>query len=558
MLTHFPAALPDELLYSRLARYHLHSCSTSAKQTLDDLFGDRSVRAAIDLQCHLRALSERVSNLTPCTPADLLRGTLLGYYASYQPAGVRKAAQKAMIDDPADGLHVRLGIAAGMRLPPYPLRWCPRCYTDAMSLHGEAYWRRAHQLPGVLICPSHRLPLQNAHLPDRIGQHDFIAATPQTCPADLQSASEWSSNPALVQLLWPIARQSARLLDQPAIFPDLAALTDHCRRRLIAADLAGPSGRLRLGHLTDISQTRLTPFKGLFIEAETIGWLFAMGRKHRKSFSPLQHLLFDHVISDTAQQIGPERNRVPIPRQFLANDPDFEARLRQAAIEAHSLRGAARMVGVDPRTIQLHAERLNLPGPWSFPKPSAAAPKPDPEVAIKRRWRAALATGQSRTKLRQDLPAEWVWLKRHDPDWLEAHSPTPLHRAGTTGPRIDWDALDAELAIAILQTAVSICQDIPPCRVTRAEIERRLERHGWFGPRRRKLPGCELAFTRITESLDSFRIRRIQWAQRELIAQGIPPAPWRIARLAGLPKHISNRVIQELRSFPCPEGTHSG
>lgn len=558
MLTHFPAALPDELLYSRLARYHLHSCSTSAKQTLDDLFGDRSVRASIDLQCHLRALSFRVSELTPCTPADLLRGTLLSYYASYQPASAGQAAQKAMLDGPAEGLHARLGIAAGLRLPPYPLRCCPRCNAEAVKLHGEAYWRRAHQLPGVLICPSHGLPLRNACLPERIGQHDFIAATSQTSPSDLQPAPEWSGNPVLMHMLWRIARQSTRLLDQPAIFADLAALTDHCRRRLIATDLVGPSGRLRLKYLTDTAQTRLAPFKGLFPEAETAGWLIAMGRKHRKSFSPLQHLLFDLITNDKTPSARPKRNKLPAPRQFLANDPGFEARLRQAAIDADSLRGAARMVGVDARTIQLHAARLNLPGPWNFPKPSTAAAKPDLETAIKRRWCAALAAGGSRTKLRQALPADWVWLKRHDPDWLEAHSPAPLNRAGAGQPRVDWPVLDAELAAAISQAAASIRKDIPPRRITRSEIERRIGRHGWFGPRLTKLPECKQAFTKTAEPLAAFRIRRIQWARGELITQGIAPAPWRVTRLAGLPSHISKRVIRELRLFPCPEEAHSG
>ena len=184
MRSYFPAALPDELLYSRLARYHLHSGSTSPKQTLDDLFGNRSVRAAIDLQCHLRALSNRISVLTPCRLSDLMRDTLFGYYASWQPTDTVSAVERAMIDGPAEGLHARLGIAAGKRLPPFPLRWCPRCYAEALKLHGEAYWRRAHQLPGVLVCPSHGIPLRNACLPMQAGHHAFIAATSHTCPQD--------------------------------------------------------------------------------------------------------------------------------------------------------------------------------------------------------------------------------------------------------------------------------------------------------------------------------------------------------------------------------------
>ncbi|MFT3689819.1 TniQ family protein [Paenirhodobacter sp.] len=249
MLTHFPVALPDEVLYSRLARWHLHSGSRSPKQTLDDLFGNRSVRAAIDLQRHLRALSERISELTPCSPQDLLRQTLFGYYASHQTAGMARMAMGAMIDGQASGLHARLGIAAGTRLPPCPLRWCPRCHAAAMRQHSESFWRRAHQLPGVLVCPSHGLPLRNARLPEAVGQHEFIAATFRTCPPEDPSLPDWAESPETIQLLWDIAQKSARLLDHPAPAPSLSALTDQCRDRLITADLALPSGRLRISRL---------------------------------------------------------------------------------------------------------------------------------------------------------------------------------------------------------------------------------------------------------------------------------------------------------------------
>ena len=48
---------------------------------------------------------------------------------------------------------------------------------------GEGYWRRSHQLPGVLVCPEHLCWLRGARLPKIVGQHDFIAATQSTCPA---------------------------------------------------------------------------------------------------------------------------------------------------------------------------------------------------------------------------------------------------------------------------------------------------------------------------------------------------------------------------------------
>ncbi len=292
MLTYFPSALPDELLYSRLARYHLHTCSTSPKQTLDDLFGDRSVRASIDLQCHLGALSARMPAKARQTPHQLACSTLLGYYSSYQPSAIVKQTEKAMIDGPAAGLHVRLGIAAGLRIPSYPLRWCPRCYAEAIKLHGEAYWRRVHQLPGVLLCPSHSEPLQNAALPEMRGQHAFIAASPQTCPRDTATLPDWVNNKPLTQLLSEIARKSARLLAHPIIFPDFDAAMHYCRRRLISAGLAQSSGRLRVPQLMQTAQSKLAPLHKVFSQTRSVDWLIAMGRKHRHAFSPLQHFLW--------------------------------------------------------------------------------------------------------------------------------------------------------------------------------------------------------------------------------------------------------------------------
>lgn len=147
MLTNFPARLPDELLFNRLARYHRHTCSQSAKHTLDELFADRSVRASVDLQCHLRALSNCMPIGTYEHPIALTRDTLLGYYSAYQPTKIVEAARSAMIDGPAAGLHARLGIAAGLRLPSARLRWCPVCNEEARARYGETYWRRSHQLP---------------------------------------------------------------------------------------------------------------------------------------------------------------------------------------------------------------------------------------------------------------------------------------------------------------------------------------------------------------------------------------------------------------------------
>lgn len=107
MLPYFSAPYPDELLYSLLARYHLHTCSVSPKQTLEDLFGSRNVRATVDLPGHLGALSCHIPPDRGSTSERLAADfTLLPYYVAFQPPAVTAWTLAAMIGEHTDSIHV--------------------------------------------------------------------------------------------------------------------------------------------------------------------------------------------------------------------------------------------------------------------------------------------------------------------------------------------------------------------------------------------------------------------------------------------------------------------
>lgn len=82
----FPAPFADELLYSLIARHHRHVCSAGPKATLEDPSGARSVRASVDLQGRLVALSDR---LPPGLGLDAGRlaqeHTMPPYHTTLQP-----------------------------------------------------------------------------------------------------------------------------------------------------------------------------------------------------------------------------------------------------------------------------------------------------------------------------------------------------------------------------------------------------------------------------------------------------------------------------------------
>ena len=56
MLSSFPNPYPDEILYSTVARYHQRSGNILFRQTVEELFGDRSAHSAVVLPAGLGAL----------------------------------------------------------------------------------------------------------------------------------------------------------------------------------------------------------------------------------------------------------------------------------------------------------------------------------------------------------------------------------------------------------------------------------------------------------------------------------------------------------------------
>ncbi|SEA63582.1 TnsD family Tn7-like transposition protein [Rubrimonas cliftonensis] len=518
MLTYFPRLLPDELLYSVIARHHRHTCEESPKRTIEALFGDRSVRAAVDLPARLCALAARLPPGLRLTAPSIARWlTLLPYYAAFQSAAVRRDALRAMTRGTTDGLHMRLGFTASRVRPPTALRRCPVCDAEALTEVGELWWRRAHQLPGVLVCPDHGAPLMaTSAQPALAGQHVFLAAAAH--PVLIAAAPGWAADRAAMALL----------TDPP---PDRVVYRGALLDALAVRELATPTGSVRQRRLGALQAETFAPLADALPEALRPDWLAAITRRRRHVFHPLHYVLLD-VLLDAAPV--DRARRVVRPRRFLADDADFEARLRAAVATSPVLTRVARELGVDANTVRRHAARLGLNAPWKPLATATRGPDAGTDHDHRRDWatlRAAEPT-LSRKALRTRLPAAHAWLRRHDPDWLATHSPQ-LRRRTRGRARVDWAATDRALAADIGRAATRLLAQAPPVRITCASVERALGRPGWLAPRRAKLPLSDAAVRAVSEDVGAFQARRRLWAEGTLLAEG--PAPdWRVRRLAGL------------------------
>lgn len=549
MLPYFPPAYPDELLYSLLARFHCHIGETSPKRTLDTLFGARSVRAGVAVQGHLQPLSERLPPERGMTPDQLLTEfTLYPFLTAFQPEGIRLMVRDALISGPSDWVTVRLGLAASRIQGATALRYCPACRSEMLARHGELYWRRDHQLPGVLACPEHGVSLKDSTVrPGLLGQHSFIAADEENCP---EIPPDALNNGSLQRM---VAKRCANLLRSPPVPMSLQDWGQHYHRELRLRGFGKGEDR--------IDQRRLSwdfaSWSGELGTQSTEHWLAAMARKHRKAFHPLQHVLLSLFlevhppVAETSpfgpgpwpchnpladhhgqpetqlQELHCERGK-PIGRfvcscgyvfslaaapgskpRILDLGPLFRQRLGQLASEGIGLRATARALCVDPGTVRRHAERLGLEVAWAplqprphVPRsPRTSAPRPD----------------------------------RQDP-----------------GPRREWPRLDGQLCSALRAEAERIKALSPPARASTAALQHQFGRRAWLASRLSKLPMTALALIEEAESIEQFRLRRIAWAAEELGRRNLPLKPWRLRRLAGLPEQTSPTVADALKAYEKP------
>lgn len=456
-----------------------------------------------------------------------------------------------MTDGPASSIHTRLGITTSTVVTPATLRYCPACHAEALTHRGERFWRRAHQLPGVLVCLDHGIPLmESKSAPGSGHQTEFIAADDCVYQGE-QPTPPWANDDGCRAILLEIAGRSAALLSATPRGVDPAGLTAGYRHALTDRRLASANGRVDQRQLHNAFNAAVAPARTVVPELADTAWLSPIVRKYQHAFHPLHHILFGLFLD----QYEP----VPLtacrrPRRHVAT-AEFLSQLCTLVNRGDGICTVARTLGVDPSTVRLHAAKLGLTTPWRPPARPRIPAKKDPGPAARERW---LELQQQEPHLKRKaladrLPNEHAWLYRHDRTWLDAHSPAPAVRPPPSA-REDWTVIDQDLAVALQQAAEAILILVPPVRVTLAELERRLGHPGWIGNRRPKLPQTLAMLASVRESVEVFQLRRIAWACDALHRSGESISPWRVRRVARLSNRVSEVVNQALASITTQNG----
>lgn len=296
MLGYFPEARPDELLYSICARCHDRVGYRSKQSIIQDLFGKRTVIASIELPSHLDDLIAALP-AGHCYDADQLidNHTLFPFYGPFLPSERLAHIRQDMHGNKGPTIHMRTGIMASRVSLPRWLRLCSLCVQEDRKQFGECYWHRIHQVPGVEICPIHKIYIQNSNVLAQSGRtrYEFVSAECAVQQISLQGPTPLE--PTHTILLY-ISLDAQWLLSQKSLLQDPKALYHRYKKLLADLDLATHKGRVFMNELQQKFRLHFSPeiLEMLHCKIEESineNWLMRLVRKPDNAQHPLHHIL---------------------------------------------------------------------------------------------------------------------------------------------------------------------------------------------------------------------------------------------------------------------------
>lgn len=494
-----PVPYPDELLYSVIARYGVHAGITSPKQLLDEVFQNRQIIASVAFQGHLSQISAHYQGNADLTPYKLLQGhTLFPLYAPFVHPSITAQAKHELLTDCRHSAEVQLGKAASKVKSPHYLRYCPLCITAQIDQYGEPFWARRWQLPGLSVCKEHGTALVNSPvLISEAHRQQFTALSPHVL---LYSIPNQTNHKTAL-----LAEYAQQLLNLPKLlihplqwryfYHHLACQLGFVKGKHVEHELIA---QLVLGYW---GSHALASFGLNINKAKDANWLKCLFRKHRKSFSYLQHLLV------------------------------WQACYEQQLNVADMLHTASSLPHTPYENVPVYAEPAMV------------------DQNRRAKWRRAVAKFGVKGARQNGFAYLYAWLYRHDKQWLMQFNQSSTKLPVAKVSRVDWSKRDKRYVRRLISLINKIEAQLNLSRltvtwlVTHANIPLSQIKH------LEKLPLCKLFFNKYCETIEEYQCRRIAVACIRCIAKHQILRTWLIKRMAGLNEKRTRPLASQLLGF---------
>ena len=494
-MLNFPMPYQHELIYSTVARAGTRLALDSPKQLLDEVFKNRKVIATVDLPCHLNAIIHQFSNHQFTVQDIAYQHTLFPIYAPFVPEKRRQQCLKWMADVSQGSTHLALGINAS-RIPPiHKLRYCPQCLAEQLEKYGEYYWFRLWQIQGA-CCLQHgqlidsELDLRSLH------RHDFLVPSHQSCPKTEQTIANPDDifiTSKLLELLTLPPSESPSYEQWTMFYYELARQND-CSR-----------GQRQIFHECILERITIRWSKKFLeqycladLTSET-SWLHHIFRKHRKSFSYLEHIITIEALINREWSFAEILNQV------------------------HSFR------------------KINQDNHVNVPNSHLT------DLTIKNREKWLNLIKQNGVKPARLLNAAlYAWLYRNDKHWLLETNQGFHQKYIPQGTKVDWHSRDLFFVKQLIKLNNDLLWDLNSPRRSAKWWMKQTSHVSTIEKNLDMLSLTKLFLEKYSEDIGTYQIRRLTkiFIEMKIKAEVLPR--WRILRKAGL---SDERMVSEAARF---------
>ncbi|MCB2291588.1 TnsD family transposase [Clostridium sp. CS001] len=338
----------------------------------------------------------------------------------------------------------------------------------------------------------------------------------------------------------------------------------------------------------------------------TNNWLSSIVRKHRNVFHPIRHILLIKFLGTTVENFFQEKalyqpfgtgpwpclnrasdhyHKLVVDKTHISQDfdtkqpvgtfycncgfvfsrrgpdksekdryrigrikvfgPIWEEKLKIfVEAEKYSLREIGRKLNVDVKTVKKYSGKLlsnnNSKGNITI----LEAEKIEKKVRRRKLWLDLQINNKelSKNELRQLDKALYMWLFKNDKEWLNSNS--PRHKIIINpSVKLDWNIRDEKILKDVKAEVDNIfTSNGKPIRITISNIGKKLGFLSMLEKNLAKLPYTKEYLLATVESAESFQIRRVKWAVRELINKNGEAKEWQVLKMAGIRDACSEKI----------------
>lgn len=303
VISFFPTAYEDEILYSLIKRYHMRSGNISYSDTIKDLYNNRYTKSILDLPNSNKELLDNI-NLGFQLDEFIKQTSLVRYYTAFLDKEKIENVINQLSDSGCRGIHSIVG--ASQRISRYDgyFKICPKCYQEEVDQLGEGYFHRLHQIPAVFVCGKHRCVLKKSKKTFSFYSNRFISLDEMNF-IDLDEDKVIKEN---IDMFISIANDCEFLLNNDIDNKKIEWFRNQYKNRLKQLNLCTPKGIVNINEV----KSKFVDFYGedvlsLFnldkFNEEGTNWIKYIIRNKRYVLNPLKHIMFIKFLGIDIREI---------------------------------------------------------------------------------------------------------------------------------------------------------------------------------------------------------------------------------------------------------------